>query len=278
MLAAQIGTLVAGTTESAGIRFVCSRGVLAPEAGWFDVEVPCTSMVPGTWLLACIALGTGSVALIACDESGCPLGLDETALESTSFARRLLTSYGLNPDLVGTGHGPVPVPLPALEVSDPFGTKGPATVLLALAAATGKFPVVVEAGSPVGVVEIDAATCTLCAQCATTCPTDALADRYEDGRISITFDAADCVNCRQCVSACPEIERGAIAVSPRVDTNLLVAGRNTLNEGSVIMCERCGNAIAPDTMMNRISDLLGDEFQNTMEFLSTRCLDCRGQG
>jgi hypothetical protein len=46
----------------------------------------------------------------------------------------------------------------------------------------------------------------------------------------------------------------------------------------VLMCERCGKPIAPDTMMTRISDLLGDEFEATMGILSRRCLDCRGQG
>ena len=37
------------------------------------------------------------------------------------------------------------------------------------------------------------------------------------------------------------------------------------------------SAIAPATMMNRISDLLGEEFQDTMKMLETRCLDCRGR-
>lgn len=278
MLAAQVGTLITQTTASTGIRFVCSRGDLSPQVGWFDVEVSCTSMVPGTWLLACIAMGAGSAALALCADSGCPLELDEHAVESIDFAGTLLASFGLDPDMIGTGRGSVSTPIAPVNVTDPFGGEGAVSVLLALTSATGKSPAVVHEGSPVGVVDIDPTVCTLCAQCAATCPTGALRDRYEDGRASVGFDAAMCANCRQCIAACPEFERGAIAVSPRVDVKLLISGRHTVNEGPVLMCERCGKPIAPGVMMGRIAELLGDDFEDTVGFLTRRCLDCRGQG
>ncbi len=278
MMAAQVRALVSSTPGANGIRFVCSRGEMPTRAGWFDVEVPCTGMVSGTWALACIAMGAGGAALVACEDSGCPLHLDEHALASIDFARTILASSGLDPDMIDTGRGSPATPITVVDLVDPFAVNSGASVLLALASAMDVSLDVVHPASPVGVVTIDATTCTLCAQCATTCPTNALQDAYDGERISVTFDAATCVNCRQCLAACPEVERGAIAVSPRVDTDRFGAGRHTLNEGAVLMCELCGKPIAPDTMMARISDLLGDEFEATMGILSRRCLNCRGQG
>lgn len=278
MLEAQVRSHIARTSGSDGIRFVCSRGELPRETGWIDVEVPCTAMVPGTWLLACIAMGARGAALVACVDSGCPLGLDEHALGAIEFARAILTACDLEPDMVGTRRGTPSMPIASLDVADPFAVNGAASVLLALASATNSLLDVVHNASPVGVVVLDATACTLCAQCATTCPTDALQSAYDGESISITLDAAACVNCHQCLAACPEFKRGAIAVEPRVDSDLLATGRHTLNEGAVLMCERCGEPIAPDTMMTRISDLLGDEFEATIGILSRRCLDCRGQG
>ncbi|MCL1692450.1 MAG: 4Fe-4S binding protein, partial [Actinomycetia bacterium] len=278
MLEAQVRSHISQTSGAAGIRFVCSRGDLPQEAGWLDVEVPCTSMVPGTWLLACIAMGAGGAALVTCTGSGCPLRLDEHALASIEFARTILTSCDLAPDAVGTGRGEPLGPVASIDLADPFAVGGAASVLLALASVTGTSLDVVHDASPVGVVEINDTACTLCAQCATTCPTNALQNAYDGESIAITFDAAACVNCRQCLAACPELARGAIAVVSRANTAGLGAGRQTLNEGVVLMCEICGKPIAPDTMMNRISDILGEEFEATMRYLSGRCLDCRGQG
>jgi ferredoxin len=159
-----------------------------------------------------------------------------------------------------------------------FDQRNAADIVLALVASTGTNFTVESEMAQLGIVSIDDTTCTLCGQCAKICPTNALRESYEDEIISISFDAKACVNCRQCVAECPEIRRGAISVRGLIDTRRLAAGRLTLNEGTVASCEICGNAIAPATMMNRIGDLLGEEFQDTMKMLETRCLDCRGRG
>jgi hypothetical protein len=75
---------------------------------------------------------------------------------------------------------------------------------------------------------------------------------------------------------CPERSAGAIRVEGRVDPLLLQGGRQTLHAGTVLTCERCGKPIAPSSMMDRIADLLGDEFSGTMQHLTSRCVDCRG--
>jgi predicted molibdopterin-dependent oxidoreductase YjgC len=108
------------------------------------------------------------------------------------------------------------------------------------------------------------------------CPTGALAGGYgEEGMLAISFDPAECTACDQCVGVCPEVERGAIAVDHRVDFSALANGRVVLNRSATYPCERCGQPVAPTAMMNRISNLLGDE-PGLMDHLTRLCLSCRG--
>jgi ferredoxin len=275
MLEAQIRALVDAAEHPVGIRFVCSRGAADPRRGWFDVEVPCTSMVPGTWLLACLLLGAGAATAMACGASGCSLELDDGAIQANDLAHAVLSGLGLEPAMV-SGAG-IYDPLPSQQLEDPFSSDRAPYIVLALARAAQLDIDVVHPASNIGVVEIDASACTLCGQCAKTCPTHALVESYDGDTVSISFDALSCVNCTQCVSACPEIRRGAISVTGRISTVMLDGGRRDLNEGTIATCEVCGKAIAPAPMMNRIGDLLGEEYAATMAVLANRCLDCRGR-
>ncbi len=275
MLEAQVRALVDGVDGPIGVRFVCSRGVIAPRSGWFDVEVPCTSMVRGTWLLACLLLGAGAATAVPCAGSGCPLQLDDGAMAANDLAHAVLSDSGLEPGMVSGVE--VYEQLPLYRIEDPFSSDRASCIALALARATGGEIDVVHPASNVGVVEIDASACTLCGQCAKTCPTHALAESYDGDTVSISFDALSCVNCTQCVSVCPEIRRGAISVTGRISTAMLDGGRRELHVGTIAKCEVCGKAIAPAPMMNRIGDLLGEEYEATMAVLANRCLDCRGR-
>jgi ferredoxin len=239
-----------------------------------DVTVPCTSMVPGSWLVACLLLGAGAVYAVTCADSECPLDLSMGAIQANDLAHAVLAESGFDPKVVSGEM--IGEPLVTADMEDPFGRSGAANVMMALAEMTDVNIDVRHPAANTGIVEIDSSACTLCGQCAKTCPTHALVEVYEDDVVSISFDAKACVNCTQCVSACPEIGRGAISVTGRVSVDLLSAGRQTLNEGTVATCDLCGNAIAPATMMSRIGDLLGEEFEATMAMLESRCLDCRG--
>jgi hypothetical protein len=48
-----------------------------------------------------------------------------------------------------------------------------------------------------------------------------------------------------------------------------------LNRSATHTCERCGQPVAPTAMMDRISDILGDD-PALMGHLTRRCLACRG--
>jgi ferredoxin len=275
MLSAQVRAVIEAAGRNIGIRFVCSRGSLDAREGWTDVSVPCASMVPGSWLLACLLLGAGAAHAVPCTGSGCPRGLDASAIQANDLAHTVLAESGLDPSMV-VGEI-VYEPLVCDPLDDPFGHGQAAEVMLALAAIVDTDIDARHPAANTGVVQIDPASCTLCGQCAKTCPTGSLVESYDDTTVTISFNARACVNCTQCVSACPEISRGAISVTGRIDTSLMTAGRQTLNRGAVAMCEVCGSAIAPATMMSRIGVLLGDEFEATMSVLGNRCLECRGR-
>ncbi len=278
MLRAQVTELLVEGTGPTGIRFVCARrSDRIPAQGWHDVEVPCTGMVPGGWLLAVVLMGAEAAAVNLCGESGCSLRLDDHALEAIEFAREALTKAGLDPELVGTQTGDVAgAPVPHVELHDPFGRSGVVEVLLALDEAGAGLESFDHPGSNTGVVEISGEACTLCLQCAQICPTGALEGAHEENIISLNFDAGACTACNQCLTACPELDRGAITVRPGVDVDLLVGGRRTLNSGASLLCEFCGKPVAPSAMMDRVGELLGEDFTATMGYLTRRCMDCRG--
>jgi ferredoxin len=278
MLKAQVTELLIDGTVPTGIRFVCARRLDRTQVqGWHDVEVPCSGMVPGVWLIAVVLMGAGAVAVNLCGESGCSLRLDDHALKATEFAREALTMAGLDPGLAGTHAGEVArAPVARVELHDPFGRSGVVEVLLALDEASAGLESFDHPGSNTGAVEIRGGACTLCLQCAQICPTGALEGAQEENSISLNFDAGACTACNQCLTACPELDRGAITVRPSVDVDLLVGGRRTLNSGAALLCESCGKPVAPSAMMDRVGELLGEDFTATLGYLTRRCMGCRG--
>lgn len=274
MIDAQVRASVDASDGSVGIRFVCSRGSVMAEAGWADISVPCTSMIPSSWYVACRLLGASCAKAVSCGDCGCPVGGDSLVIEAHDIAQRMLTQSGFEVLAITGGLHDNKGDLAGIN---PFDLKSTTDVILMLAAWTGTDFTVESEHAQHGIVSIDRAACTLCGQCAKVCPTNALGETYADDIISISFDAMVCVNCSQCVAQCPEIDRDAISVRGLIDTDRLKVGRDVLNEGTIARCESCGAAFAPAAMMDRIAALLGDEFQKTVRLLETRCLDCRGR-
>ena len=279
MLAAQIRALLDSSDDPTGLRFVCSRrDVPAQTDQWQDVVVPCTGMVPGTWLIEALLLGAAAVALPGCAENGCHLGLDTLSAPAVDFARAALEAAGLDDHRVRrTAVGDLSeARLDRPDLPEPFTRVGAVAAMLALDSLMGGGFWLEHEGASHGAVSIDAAACTLCSQCAQTCPTNAISAGYDGSAVRLTFDASRCTYCRQCTIACPEIARGAIVAAGVVDPALLRSEPIVINEGTVLMCESCGKPVAPAPMMDRIGELLGEDFSDTMAYLSRRCLDCRG--
>jgi ferredoxin len=276
-VAAQVDSLVTAC-DAVGIVFVCRRGSIALGGDWYEIEVPCTGMVPSTWLLAGILLGAAAVTAVPCEESGCPLAHDDLVAENRAYARAVLSAFDIDPVRVpDRPAAPLPLPLRSPTLRDPFGVHGMAEVAAGLASIGQMTAVrVADATSPIGIITIDPSTCTLCTMCSQTCPTGALEHLYDEEMLSISFDGALCTACGQCIERCPELPRGAIRLDPVLDSAYLAGGRRDLHGSSTLRCETCGGPIAPTAMMDRISSLLGDGYAQTMDYLNRRCLNCRG--
>lgn len=277
--AAQIEAMTTASVDPIGVLFRCNRGVSdALPAEWQVVEVPCTGMVTAPWVIAPLLLGAAEVAVVPCAASGCDRGLDNAAERVVDFASELLVAMGIGGDRVTMKPTPIAaVSLPGVPVDDPFGPRAAARVYAALrTVAEADVIEVAGADAMLGVVSIDPRPCTMCAMCVQRCPTGALAGGYSDeGLLTISFDPVDCTACEQCVVVCPEAERGAIVVDHGVDFAVLAAGRVELNRSATHICERCGQPVAPTAMMDRISDILGDD-PSLMSHLTRLCLACRG--
>ncbi len=274
MLDAHIRTLVSAAVRPPGVRFVCaSRRDRTQPAEWFDVEVACNGMLTGAIIVAALVVGADAVSVPGCADLGCPRGLDERSSAAMDLAAMALRASGH--DVVATDRLVRAVSQLPTPPSSPFDREGATETMVALFADSGSEGFV-HASAPLGNVTIDVSTCTLCTQCAQTCPTGAIAFRHTNDEIALSFDPLLCTNCGQCVSACPEGERGAIDVVGGVFPRLLSGERRELNRGTVLSCERCGRPIAPGRMLDRVRALLGPEFEGTMAHLERRCLDCRG--
>jgi NAD-dependent dihydropyrimidine dehydrogenase PreA subunit len=235
-------------------------------------------MVTAPWVVAPLLLGAAQVVVLPCSATGCDRALDAAAETAVDFASELLIAMGIAADRVAMKPAPITtVPFPAFPLEDPFGPRAAAGVYSGLRAAAQS--AVAEVAGPaamLGVVSIDPRACTLCTMCVQRCPTGALAGgHFDDGELVISFDPVDCTACDQCVDVCPEVARGAIAVDHRVDFTALAAGRVELNRSATHTCERCGQPVAPTAMMDRISEILGDDVA-LMDHLTRLCLACRG--
>jgi ferredoxin len=277
---AQITAMVEAAPGPIGVAFLCTRRTQSVTAdGWFGIEVPCASMVPGTWPVAALTLGAGAATMLACSATGCSLQHDEVVASKVAFGRTLAEAAGLDPDLIPVEATTTPATESSLDIAlvDPFGVHGPRALIAALATRESDTTILFDhPASPLGVVEIDPATCTMCTMCSSTCPTGALQHVSTGDSLELTFDANLCTACNQCVPRCPEIDRGAIMLRRRVDTIGLEWGRSLVNQAETLACEICGKPVAPSVMMDRIGELLGNDFADTIDYLNRRCMDCRG--
>jgi len=286
-LDAQVRTLLdpsIGPRGPRGILFTCRRSRLVEKTtGWYPVVVPCTGMAPASWLLAPLLYGAAAVAVRPCGDGGCQLGRDDVVRERVAFSRLLLDAIGWSEERVTTapfGLPAAPVPGRSVTPSDVFAPGAAGHVLTALAerGTDGHAFALEHPGSPVGLVDIRAGACTVCGMCARTCPTEALAFAPGGGAVDITFDGVRCTACGQCVVSCPEVPRGAIAVRRLADRVVLSRGATRLVGSDVASCRRCGQPVAPLTMLRRVAEILGPEERRMTRLLESYCLDCRAIG
>ena len=269
---AEIRAVVSASTEPPKIRFRCRGAVVPAEPGWYQVEVPCTSMLTPGWVLAPLALGAAGVDVVACSAGGCPHRLDRHTVAMLEDTATIARELGIRIDQpVGhpVGH-PVGVDEPLLGP----GATARVTQLLAASDASWKAGLGI---ADIGQVTIDPTTCTACERCATVCPAGALESDHTADGVLISFDPRQCTGCASCLSVCPELERGAISLRRELDIADLRLGRRTVREEQVATCEICGAPVAPHGMLARIEAMLGEDHAGALAIIGRRCQRCRGR-
>jgi formate hydrogenlyase subunit 6/NADH:ubiquinone oxidoreductase subunit I len=120
--------------------------------------------------------------------------------------------------------------------------------------------------------------CNLTPTCSTLCPTDAI-ERTEDG--NLLFSHEDCVNCGLCEEGCPET---AITMHDGLDLSLLPENRDgerwqTVYEGEMLECARCGKPFTSVGSAESIKDQVGDLVEGVAPHMEGSvfdyCGDCR---
>lgn len=134
--------------------------------------------------------------------------------------------------------------------------------------------VVLPPGAPFGSLQVDAANCTLCLACVSSCPTGALSDDPERPRLTFTEDA--CVQCGLCKATCPE---KVIALEPRVNFTAQSAQPRLVKEEEPFHCIRCAKPFGTKSSIEKvIAKLEGKHWMYGQSAVADRmrmCADCR---
>jgi ferredoxin/coenzyme F420-reducing hydrogenase delta subunit len=120
--------------------------------------------------------------------------------------------------------------------------------------------------------------CNLTPTCSTLCPTDAIR-RTDDA--DLQFNHEDCVNCGLCEEGCPET---AITMRDGLDLTRLPENRNgerweTVYEGEMRACVRCGKSFASEGTAEHVAEHVGDIVEgiapHSEHGVFEYCADCR---
>jgi len=108
---------------------------------------------------------------------------------------------------------------------------------------------------PFGKVTLDATGCTGCGLCALNCPTDALRIASSDDSVEfqLLFRHDSCVACGACVDTCPE---GCLELEHILELGRMGSGPLVLFHDVIVKCRRCGEPVAPKSMIDRLRSRL----------------------
>jgi Fe-S-cluster-containing hydrogenase component 2 len=272
------------------------------------VEVNCTDTVGEAHVMHAFAAGADGVAIVGCGESClhsgpdpkaalverldralADLGLGRGRVEFLAPDRRDPDAFVESVEAFEAGLEPTPVEPGGYEATGQGreGKPNPAfnshdwtlESVRALLAHDDVEPTreIIRGLKDFGRMEVSDA-CNLTPTCSTLCPTDAI-ERTDDG--NLRFSHEDCVNCGLCEEGCPET---AITMSPGLDLSLLPENRDgdrwqTVFEGEMLECARCGKPFtsvgSAESIKDQVGDLVEGVAPHTEGSVFDYCGDCR---
>jgi len=127
-------------------------------------------------------------------------------------------------------------------------------------------------GSPLGALDINKDSCTMCLSCVNACPASALQDNPNAPQLK--FIEKNCVQCGLCVKTCPE---KALSLIPQLRLTPQRKEAVVINEMQPYACVRCGK---PFGTLKAIEGMLGklaghSMFQGEALERLKMCGDCR---
>ena len=240
--------------------------------------------------LSSVAYGASQVWVLA-DDGAAPLYLDALR-QQMAVAQALLSGLGYTGrhfELLLAGSAPVSRRLELPMSATPKGVGQRASfevqpdkrtsLELALAHLMAQAPslptgsiALPTSGSPLGALQIDQHTCTLCQSCVSACPSGALTASAD--AMQLRFKERSCVQCGLCVRTCPE---HALGLLPRFNLLSERTQSTLLFEAESYHCVRCKKAFssrkAVELMLTKLSG--HPMFQGSALERLKMCGDCR---
>jgi len=292
--------------ESRIIAFACetclsaldgdNNGVVTYPANVLPLEIPCLAMASPWLMLRAFDMGCQALVLIS-GQGGCHRGVDHNAWEKNiEFVKALLDSWDISSErvrlfrvsednvgevaegltrfadeiaLLGTTQFRLGEPSEASE-----GVLRLPELIRRMGSRSGSsFSGAISAGAvPFGKLSLDSSECTGCGLCAASCPTDALTvGTGKDGaHYQLLFRQDACVGCSKCVDVCPE---KCLKLQRVLELDRIYASASELFRDDMLNCRRCGEPVAPMSMIMHLKDKLqnpGDMLLEQLE-LCGRC-------
>jgi len=202
-------------------------------------------------------IGSGRVRLFRASGDN----LSEVAEGLTQFAdkiARLAPTQFRTAELVQPLEGVLPLPALVKDMGRRIG---------------GSFSGAISTGLvPFGKLSLDSSKCTGCSLCVASCPTDALVwvASEEGAGHQLLFKQDVCVGCGKCAGICPE---KSLRLQRVLELDRICAGVFELFSDDMLNCRRCGEPVAPMSMVGHLKDKLrdsGDVLLGQLE-LCSRC-------
>lgn len=258
------------------------------DASAVDIDVPVPAAFGEELWLAALAEGAGSVTLRLPDAT--PDRERALITQRIAVADGIAQAYGMAPGTVRALAEGLSVPEAAAAMDSSGASRNRAAVpsgplpdaqrkrdfvnraLQSLEDQHGPANAPLPAGSSLGTILVDTASCVMCGVCAQTCPTNAI--RYDEGatEAKLMFAECNCVQCGLCTRICPE---KAITLAPRIAPAAQRMSWQPVNAAPVAACVDCGVPLMPAPLLQSILRRAGDAAPQQFRDQFKRCTTCR---